>query len=84
MVRHHPIDRDAELEPAAVPDRRRPGRRDNVSPTLIPLLREDSLDHLRDHLIDSEPDQLRPIRAIIFWVLLFGVLWAILLWWVFR
>ena len=81
MATHHPIDRDAELEPAVAPDRRRPGRRDDVSSTLIPLLRGDSPDQLRDYLIDEEPDQLRAFRGIIIWTLISAIFFA-LLWWV--
>jgi hypothetical protein len=80
-VASHPIDRDAELEPAAAPDRRRAGRLDDVSPALIPLLRGDSSDQLRDYPIDEEPDQLGAFRGIIIWTLISAVFFA-LLWWV--
>ena len=48
---------------------------------LIPLLRGDSPDQLRDYLIDEEPDQLRAFRGIIIWTLISTILFA-LLWWV--
>ena len=80
-VASHPIDRDAELEPAAAPDRRRAGRLDDVSPALIPLLRGDSSDQLCDYPIDKEPDQLGAFRGIIIWTLISAVFFA-LLWWV--
>jgi hypothetical protein len=83
MARQNPVDRGAELEPATARDRRRPGRRDDVSPTLIPLLREDFSAQLRDHLIDEEPDQLRSSRGVVLWALISAALLALLLWWVF-
>jgi hypothetical protein len=82
MVRQNPIDRGAEPESARAPDRRRPGRRDDVSPALLPLLREDLSAQLREHLIDEEPDQLRSFRGIMLWVLISAALLALLLWWV--
>jgi hypothetical protein len=80
MATHHSIDRDAELEPATAPDRRRLGRREDVSPMLIPLLRDDFSARLRNHLIDEEPDQLRSFRGIILWVPVSAALWVLLLW----
>jgi hypothetical protein len=65
MATRHSIDRGAELEPALAPDRRRSGRREDVSPMLISLLREDFSARLRDRLIDNEPDQLRFSHGII-------------------
>jgi hypothetical protein len=82
MVRQNSVDRDAELEPATAPDRRRLGRRDDVNPTLVPLLRGKFSAQLRDHLIDEEPDQLRSSRGIVLWVLISAALLALLLWWV--
>jgi hypothetical protein len=82
MVRQNPIDPGAEPESARAPDRRRPGRRDDVSPALLPLLREDLSVQLRDHLIDEEPDQLRSFRGIMLWVLVSAASLALLLWWV--
>jgi hypothetical protein len=82
MVRQNPIDRDAELEPATAPDRRRSGRRDDVSPTLIPLLRGDFSAQLNGHLIDEEADQLRSAKGVIIWVLISAASLTLLLWWV--
>jgi GAF domain-containing protein len=74
-------DRDAELRPATVPDRRRSGRRDDLSAMLIPLLRENSLKKSFIELIDDEPDQLRAFGGIFIWALVTAAVWATILWW---
>jgi hypothetical protein len=70
--------RDAELASDTFPDRRRAGRRDDVSSVLIPLLREDSITALPG----EAADQLRAPRGVIIWTLISAAAWAPLLWWV--
>jgi hypothetical protein len=70
-----PVDRDAELEPDIAADRRRPGRQDDVNPSLVPLLRGTT-----DRELD-DPDQLASARGILVWVFISAVLSVILLAW---
>jgi hypothetical protein len=65
--------REAEQEPDTLTDRHRPGRRDDVSPRLIPLLRENLSNSLND-----EPDQLRASRGIITWAVISAVVFAVI------
>jgi hypothetical protein len=76
-----PISRDTK--PAYVSsDRRRPGRRDNVSPALTPLLREESSQRLPVESADDRSDNLRSARGIIIWVVVSAAIWLLLLLWV--
>jgi hypothetical protein len=74
--------RDAELELDTLSERRRPGRRVDVSPVLISLMREDSLGGLSDEPTDDEPAQLRPPRGIVIWSVISAAMLALLSWWV--
>ena len=67
------LDREAELEVGAAPDRRRSGRMSDVSPELLPLLRGTSTDQDAKH-----SDQLSASRSIAVWVLVSIGLWILL------
>jgi hypothetical protein len=55
-------------------ERRRPGRVENVSPELIPILRGINAPALHDDLDDM--DDLAPARGIVTGLLISGVAWA--------
>jgi hypothetical protein len=63
------------LETATLPDRRRQGRRNNVSPSLIPLLRDAAANGFPDPWADDEPDQLSTARGLIVGLLLSTIIW---------
>lgn len=70
---------------AASKDRRRPGRMDNVSPALIPLLRQNSnpadsscLEGQDELLLDSG-DDLGPARGVVVGAALSLPLWAFII-----
>jgi hypothetical protein len=74
------IGRGVEPLADAPPDRRRSGRQTEVSPVLIPLLREDSkTSDLPCHPADDRQDQLRASRGIIIWTLISAIVWLSLL-----
>jgi hypothetical protein len=73
--------RGARLEPDTLPDRRRPGRRDDVSPVLIPLLRGDSITSLSGNPAADEPVDLGASRGVIIWALISVAVWASLVSW---
>jgi hypothetical protein len=77
-----PISRDTKPEAYVSSDRRRPGRRDDVSPALTPLLREGSSQRLPVESADDSSDNLRSSRGIIIWVLVSAAIWLLLLLWV--
>jgi hypothetical protein len=62
--------------PSAVPDQRRPGRLEQVSPALIPLPCEPAQCADTDQDIDTDP--LVPARGIIVGLLLSVPLWALI------
>jgi hypothetical protein len=74
--------RGAELDPAALTDRRRAGRRDDVSPVLIPLLREASNRSVLDEPTAGGPDNLGASRGIIIWTLISAAVWLPLALWI--
>jgi hypothetical protein len=74
--------RGAELEPDTLSDRRRTGRRDKVSPVLIPLLREDSIASLSGKPAADGPDDLSASRGIIIWALISAAMWLPLAGWI--
>jgi hypothetical protein len=74
--------RDTELGSDTLPDRRRSGRRDDVSSILIPLLRDDCITSLSGEPYDHNPDQLNASRGIIIWTFISAAVWVPLLWWV--
>ncbi len=62
---------------AAASDRRRPGRMDQVSPALIPILRKGELPPEIDNSIEfGEPDQIAGARGVLFGVALSAPLWV--------
>jgi hypothetical protein len=69
--------REVKMEPDTLTDRRRTGRRDDVSPVLIPLLREDSITSIpTSEAAIGGPDDLRASRGIIIWVLVSVAIWV--------
>jgi hypothetical protein len=66
---------DAGTTLSDVPDRRRPGRVEHISPTLIPLLREPA--QFVDTELDTEADTLVAARGIAVAVLLSVPLWGL-------
>jgi hypothetical protein len=68
--------RHADLKPDTSTDRRRPGRRDEVNPALIPLLREESNEGLPLERADDGFDSLRGSRGIIIWTLVAAAGWV--------
>jgi hypothetical protein len=79
---HHRVDRQAELTTGTEPNRRGEGRTDDHDPDL-------AWDHAADDLPVTDPedtDQLAASRGIVvwmlasvvFWLLLLGVLWALI------
>jgi hypothetical protein len=74
------IIRDIEPLADAPPDRRRTVPQNEVSPVLIPLLREDSMaSDVAGHPADDRQDQLRASRGIIIWTLISAIVWLSLL-----
>lgn len=70
-----PADAPQSAETQGAPkDRRRPGRRADVNPTLLPLLRRDRL--LEDATQQQDDDDLEPVRGIGISVLIGTVLWG--------
>jgi hypothetical protein len=63
------------LETTTAPDRRRQGRRNDVNPVLIPLLREAVANGFSDPWTDEEPDQLSTARGVIVGLLLSTIIW---------
>jgi hypothetical protein len=63
-------------------DRRRPERQDDVSPALIPLLREETIESLSFEPADESFDNLSGSRGIIIWVLVSAATWLSLGLWV--
>ncbi len=62
---------------AAVSDRRRPGRLDEVSPALIPILRTGEHPPVLDETVEyGEPDQIAGARGVFFGVVLSAPLWV--------
>lgn len=62
---------------AAVSDRRRPGRREEVNPALIPLLRTSEHPPILDETLEyDEPDQIAGARGVFFGVVLSAPLWV--------
>jgi hypothetical protein len=74
-MRGHLIDREAEAEPDVRRDRRRPGRQDDVSPDLVPLLRA-TFPYIEDEA-EEDRDQLAASRGIVIWTLLTVAAWAV-------
>jgi hypothetical protein len=75
---HRQVDREAELEPSLAPDRRRPGRQDDISPELIPLLRGDASDAVTDQPPVDDHDALASSRGIVGWVVVSAAVWLVL------
>jgi hypothetical protein len=71
----HSIDRSPELETAWGFERRRPGRREEVSPDLIPVLRGTLL--YSAQMAEEDRDQLAPSRSVVMWTLGSGLAWAV-------
>jgi hypothetical protein len=76
------LDRNIVLTADESPDRRRPGRRDEVRPDLIPFLREDFLSGLPAEPTPDGPDHLKASRGIIIWALISVALWLPLTLWI--
>ena len=71
-----PVKADASVaNPSSVRDRRRPGRLEQVSPALIPLLREPTR-YVDDPGFDS--DLLAPARGVLVGLLISVPLWALI------
>jgi hypothetical protein len=62
---------------AALPDRRRPGRLENVAPSLLSLLRDPAHDRSFNPETDEEPDQLSAMRGILLAVLVSLPVWVL-------
>jgi len=79
---HRTVDREAELEPDIPSDRRRAGRRDDASPTLIPLLQGNYPNEVHDPAAgDDDHNQLAAARGMVVWVLISAaVIVALLVW----
>jgi hypothetical protein len=71
---------DLELDTST--DRRRPGRRDDVDPALIPLLREETIESLPFEGADKSFDNLRASHGVIIWVLVSAATWISMGLWV--
>jgi hypothetical protein len=63
--------------PSVNPERRRPGRKPNVSAALLPLLRGAAPSSLPDQF---GQDDMRPARGIMNGVLISSLFWALTLW----
>jgi hypothetical protein len=63
-------------------DHRRPGHQDDVSPALIPLLREETIESLSFEPADDSFDNLSGSRGIIIWVLVSAATWLSIGLWV--
>jgi hypothetical protein len=74
--------RDAETEPDTLTDRRRAGRRDDISPALISLLREDSITSVPGEPVIGGHDDLSASRGIIIWALTATAIWLSLVSWI--
>jgi hypothetical protein len=72
-----PIGTSVDLDVGAVPDRRRPGRRDDVSPELIPLLRGNAPPNL-SVLESNEPGQLSISRGMALALYVSATVWVLL------
>ncbi len=77
MVRD-PIDTSTDLEVGAVPDRRRPGRRDDVSAELIPLLRGNATPNYPLLNRSDEPSQLSISRSVAWALYVSATVWVLL------
>jgi hypothetical protein len=73
-----PIDEALALDADTVTGRRRPGRKNHVSPALLPLLREPVGDSLSDLEPDEDPDQLSVVRGIYFAILMSLPIWILI------
>ena len=73
-----PIDTSADLDAGAVPDRRRPGRRDDMSPELIPLLRGNAPPDLSMLEPNEKPDQLSIPRGMALALYISATVWVLL------
>ena len=69
-----PAETGAAAAPPVAQDRRRPGRVEQVSPAIIPLLR----DPARCVDTDQDTDPLAPARGVVFGLLLSVALWALI------
>jgi len=65
----------AVATPSAVQDRRRPGRAEDVSSALLPLLRDPV--QCVDTDLDIDTDPLAPARGVVFGLLLSVLVWAL-------
>jgi hypothetical protein len=74
--------REAEPASEVLADRRRPERRHDVNPVLIPLLREHSLSSLPNEPVAGGHDDLSASRGIIIWLLVSVVMWMPLAFWI--
>jgi hypothetical protein len=74
----NPIGTSAGLEVGAVPDRRRPRRRDDVSPELIPLLRGNAPPNLSVLEPNEEPGQLSISRGVALALYVSATAWVLL------
>jgi hypothetical protein len=70
-----PADAGVVTIPSSAADRRRPGRLERVSPTLLPLLRKPARSS-EEVPADAEPN--RFVRGMVFALLLSAVLWALI------
>ena len=73
-----PIDQESRLDIDASPDRRRAGRRIDVCPELIPLLRGSGRDSLPDLGDNENSDELAAARGILFAAFVSVILWALI------
>lgn len=60
---------------AAQTDRRRPGRIEQVNPSLLPMLRTDELPTLDDTIEFDEPDQVSAARGVFVGVAISAPVW---------
>jgi hypothetical protein len=75
--------RDVNLELDTSADRSRSGHRDDISPALIPRLREESVESLPFEPADDTFDNLRGARSVIIWALVSAAIWLPLVWWIY-
>jgi hypothetical protein len=64
-------------------ERSRSGHRDDISPALIPRLREESIESLPFEPADDTFDNLRGARSVIIWALVSAAIWLPLVWWIY-
>lgn len=75
----NPIEEESGLDADTATDRRRPGRRNDVSPNLIPLLRRAARERFSlPWITEDHPDQLSAARGLLIAMLIGAVVWFLI------